>query len=251
MIGIATAGTPTFGYLDLTTAGASVDYYGADFAQGQTVPAGTGVFDSFLRIQAQGVEQGYNTSGDPVPFDDKKDPHTHNLQLNQLAETTVNGVGYYTFGLDINETVGGSKSQLSLDVLKIYTSPLGSQTTTDVNALGALRYNLDAHGDTYVLMDAKAGKPGSGASDLRAFIPVSDFAGAKATDYVYLYSQLGSHAAADGGFEEWGATIQSSGGIPPAGNVAAVPEPNIGIMLALGLLGVVVVRRYQHRSVAS
>ena len=34
-------------------------------------------------------------------------------------------------------------------------------------------------------------------------------------------------------------------------NVAAVPEPNIGIMLGLGLLGVVVMRRYQKRSVVS
>ena len=251
------ATTTTFGYIDMTTAGATVDYYGANFSQGQTVPAGTGVFDSFLRIQAQGVEQGYNTSGDPVPFDDKKDPHTHNLQLNQLAETTINGGNYYTFGLDINETSGGGKSGLSLDVLKIYTSPVGSQTTTDVNSLGTLRYNLDAHGDTYVMMDTKAGKPGSGASDLRVFINANAFAGAKASDYVYLYSQFGNHAAADGGFEEWGATMQAEG-VPPAGgnvpsggNVAAVPEPNIGIMLGLGMLGVGIVRRYQKRNVES
>ena len=38
---------------------------------------------------------------------------------------------------------------------------------------------------------------------------------------------------------------------PMVGNVAAVPEPNIGILLALGLLGVVVMRRYQHRNMAS
>ena len=40
-------------------------------------------------------------------------------------------------------------------------------------------------------------------------------------------------------------------GTPPSGaGVAAVPEPNIGLMLGLGLLGVGVVRRYQNRSVA-
>lgn len=38
---------------------------------------------------------------------------------------------------------------------------------------------------------------------------------------------------------------------PLAGNVAAVPEPNIGIMLGLGLIGVVVMRRLQNRNVTS
>ena len=43
-------------------------------------------------------------------------------------------------------------------------------------------------------------------------------------------------------------------GIPSIGagaGVAAVPEPNIGIMLSLGVLGVGVMRRYQKRSVVS
>ena len=37
----------------------------------------------------------------------------------------------------------------------------------------------------------------------------------------------------------------------PLGSVAAVPEPNIGFLLGLGALGMVAVRRYQNRSVAS
>ena len=43
----------------------------------------------------------------------------------------------------------------------------------------------------------------------------------------------------------------NDGGTLPTGEVAAVPEPNIGIMLGLGLLGVGVVRRYQKRSVTA
>jgi len=38
---------------------------------------------------------------------------------------------------------------------------------------------------------------------------------------------------------------------PLAGTVAAVPEPNIGILLGLGLIGGVLVRRYQNRNAAS
>jgi len=34
-----------------------------------------------------------------------------------------------------------------------------------------------------------------------------------------------------------------------AGNVAAVPEPNVSLLLGLGVLGMVIVRRYQHRTV--
>ena len=45
-----------------------------------------------------------------------------------------------------------------------------------------------------------------------------------------------------------GAPQEFFGGAP---TVAAVPEPGIGILLGLGLLGVVVARRYQHRSVVS
>jgi len=40
-----------------------------DFTTAQ--PTGTGIIQPFLRVQADGVEQGYNTSGAPVPFDDK------------------------------------------------------------------------------------------------------------------------------------------------------------------------------------
>jgi len=35
-----------------------------------------------------------------------------------------------------------------------------------------------------------------------------------------------------------------------AGDVAAVPEPNVSLLLGLGVLGMVIVRRYQHRTVA-
>ncbi len=224
--------TRTFGYLDLTTAGASVDYYGTVFTQEQTQPAGTGVFDSFLRIQANGTESGYNTSGTPAPLDDKRGAWTHNLQLNQLAQVTVNGVKYYDFNLDINEPSSDTQSLLSLDVLKFYTSATGSKTTEEeLNSLGTLRYDLSAHGTTYVLLDAKTGKPGSGSSDMQMLIPVSTFAGAKATDYVYLYSQFGSHASSGGGFEEWSAATGSV-----SGSVAAVPEPSTTALFGGGLL---------------
>ncbi|MEP6685683.1 MAG: hypothetical protein ABJB22_02800, partial [Verrucomicrobiota bacterium] len=42
-------------------------------------PQGTGLIRPFLRVQANGTEQGYNTSGG-TPFDDKAGPWTHDVQ---------------------------------------------------------------------------------------------------------------------------------------------------------------------------
>ena len=45
-----------------------------------------------------------------------------------------------------------------------------------------------------------------------------------------------------------GAPQEFFGGTP---TIVAVPEPNVGMLLGLGALGVIVVRRYQQRNVAS
>src|SRR6266850_2739552 len=52
-------------------------------------PTGTGIIQPFLRLHADGTEQGYNTSGNPVPFDDKNGPWTHNLTFADLMTTAV------------------------------------------------------------------------------------------------------------------------------------------------------------------
>ena len=84
-------------------------------------PTGTGVIKPFLREQANGTEQGYNTSGG-TPFDDKAGPWTHDIHLSDLAASTVlmNGVLYYKLLLDVNEPAG-TKSLISLDRLEFYT----------------------------------------------------------------------------------------------------------------------------------
>src|SRR5258708_4777312 len=49
-------------------------------------PTGTGVIVPFVRIQRKGTEQGYNTSGSPLPFDEK-DPlnFTHDAKMKDLG----------------------------------------------------------------------------------------------------------------------------------------------------------------------
>src|SRR5437763_126596 len=65
-----------------------------DFAT--TQPTGTGVIQSFLRVQNSPAEQGYNTSGG-TPFDDKPGIFTHNIQVSDLQATAIDiaGVIYY------------------------------------------------------------------------------------------------------------------------------------------------------------
>jgi hypothetical protein len=192
-------------------------------------PTGTGVIQPFLRVQANGTEQGYNTSGG-TPFDDKAGIWTHDLQYSALQTSTVTmgGTQYFQLLLDVNEP-NGSKSTISLDSLQIYTSSQGSLTTTNISSLGTLRYNLDAGGDNSVSMDA-ARNHGSGSGDIYVYIPTSLFAGTNATDFIYLYSAFGNAdmMPTGGGFEEW-ALVTHATPIPEVGALF----PILGLMAAI------------------
>jgi hypothetical protein len=219
------AGSAQGAIIDLTQPHSSGAVNGSIFESADFRPAGTGYIDSFVRVQANGVEQGYNTSGTPHPFDEKGGNFTRNLRLGDVGTVTVSGNTYYEFRLDINESNGGGKNLLSLDSVQIYTSPVGSQTTTNVSSLGALRYDLDAGGDSWIKMDYNLNS-GSGQGDMAMLVPVSKFAGAAASDFVYLYSKFGVNYSADAGFEEWAVrTIPAPGPVVVAG---------IGAMLMVG-----------------
>src|ERR1051326_1278911 len=77
--------------------GTITNQYGtAIFQFTQPQPTGTGYIDPFLRVQANGTEQGYNTSGG-TPFDDKAGIWTHNITFGDLqaTEVTLNGTSYF------------------------------------------------------------------------------------------------------------------------------------------------------------
>jgi hypothetical protein len=220
-------------------------YGDAVFTLDYTKPAGTGVFDPFLTIQANGVEQGYNsTSGN---FDTKREPTwNHEIKLSDLTSVTVNGVSYYSFLIDINEPNTSSKSLISLDSLKLYTSATKVGSTTNLSDLGTLRFDLDVPTDTYIKYNDL--NSGSGEGDIAFFIPTSAFAGAKANDYVYLYEKFGSNYSADlttgtqGGFEE---TALGNG-------ISFTPVPETNALLPLiGVLGTVIASPFVRRAFRS
>ena len=203
----------------------------AIFTTDFTQPAGTGVIDPFLSIQAKGSEQGYNTSAGV--FDTKREPqYNHEVKVSDLVKVTINGTEYYSFLLDINEPNSTDKSQISLDSLKIYTSTVAGQTTTNLKNLGTKRFDLDLPTDNYILYDDL--NSGSGQADIAFFVPVSAFAGAGQNDYVYMYQMFGQHVSAD-----FNGTTQ--GGFEETAIGAATPVPEVAAILPLaGVLGLAV-----------
>jgi hypothetical protein len=181
-----------------------------------------------LTIQNSPWEQGYNSSAGN--FDTKREPQwNHEIRFSDLQVTTINGLAYFGFSVDVNEP-GGSKATISLDGLSVYTSAtLQSSTSTNSSgffngSLGMLRYDLGANQVLYNDQNT-----GSGGGDINIYIPVSNFAGSNSNDYVYVYQRWGNTDASQGGFEET-ALIR---GLAPVPEMSAL-FPIVGLLVAVG-----------------
>lgn len=258
-----TAGAVTGGSFPggTTPASASTGTAGPDaiYELIDTIPAGTGVFLPFLSYQRRGTEEGVNTSqgGSGQGFiDDKRVPQwTHDLHLNDLGTITRNGVSYYAFELDANETGSGNPNRLlSIDDIRIYTSgtdPFNSVANDNVlhqkignDTLGTLRYAQNSTSGTsgnWVLIDAsrrtEGSTSGSGSSDMLVLVPTSLFALAGANDFVTFYTINGVHDTAgddgsDAGFEEWRALVGAPS-VPDGGSTLLLLG---SALIPLGLL---------------
>ncbi|HEV2803387.1 MAG TPA: hypothetical protein VGW57_00520 [Chthoniobacterales bacterium] len=211
---------------------------GAIFETNNDHPTGTGVYNPFLTLQANGTEQGYNSS--TGNFDTKREPQwNHEIRFSDLQTTTINGIAYFGFSVDINEP-NGAKSSISLEGLSIYTSStLQSSTSTNGSgnfngSLGTLRYDLGANSVLYNDQNT-----GSGGGDINIYIPVSNFAGTNANDYVYMYQRWGNaDAMTQGGFEE----TSLIRGLAPVPEMSAF-FPIVGLLVAVGSTSILRRRR--------
>ena len=147
------------------------------FRRDSTQPAGTGVFNPFLRLDVKGNvhdEQGYNTSATITegPANnqttrkilDNMSPvnWTHDVLLSALQLVTVGSTEYYQFKLDINEpgadSNGASKSLLSLDGLKLYATGTPSQSAETLDSNGDIVNTAPGGSTGQLLWDMDKGK---------------------------------------------------------------------------------------------
>ncbi|TAK77192.1 MAG: hypothetical protein EPO16_05940, partial [Dehalococcoidia bacterium] len=168
--------------------------------------AGTGTFNSFVRLQGAPTERGYNTDG-TLEFDSKSGTWTHAIKVSEIPVVSIGGQPHWELWADINDS--NSTPQISLDDLEIwFTSsatitgyPFSSGASKEYDFSGAVQIN-DVN-------------QGSGRGDLRVNVPLSGitipancgYGDASCTTYFVLYSKWGGNGsepfASDGGFEEW------------------------------------------------
>ncbi len=203
--GLATVSPAGAAILDLTTAGASGSVGAGYYEQISPGSTGTGVIDSFVRIQHNGNEDGFNTDARPLGPDlsdvNNSTQYTHSVPVGALEVTDRSGTASVQFLLDINQT--GANPLISLDELKVYVA--ASPSINDFNTLattGTLLYDLGAGNKIFLDFSLNSG---SGSGDMFFYLPASLFYG-HANQYLYLYSKFGYTGGdykSNDGFEEW------------------------------------------------
>jgi hypothetical protein len=237
---------------------------GALFVQGSLV-MGDARFhnketESVLKIKSKGrsgSESGYNTGSEKPPFNASK---TRDILVSELTARLLDGNWYYEFIVKINETGSVEDKQLSVNAIELYTSTTASQTTTDPSELGTLRWSLDGEVDNRI--DLNYSLSGPNGLSMIYYVPVETFLGSLATDYLYIYYEMGedfddpdaygSNAGAEEMalfttpyYGEWVdkdiVPVEGQGAI--GGTPGDVPEPATMGLLALGGVAMLLRRR--------
>jgi hypothetical protein len=200
---------------------------------------GTGVFESFLRVQANGYERGYNTQPDPnikndkpEEFDTKSGVWTHGITLSQIPMAYGGPDDMYygrEFLIDINEVASNPTITVKKYEFWITSNPRitgyaptgqgptkqWSATNSEPMWVGEIDwdFNNSIPIDRELIMDYSIAA-GSGKGDYRVLIPDSYFLAAIArynarggtqltpqNAWLVLYVE---HENSSDGFEEWG-----------------------------------------------
>jgi len=205
-------------------------------AFGSTGSSGTGIYHSFVRVSSNGIsEQGYNTSGRPLQFDENSSPtFTKDLPLNRvpLVKCGAFAPGEFCreFDADINQQAGPTAGLLDLLRVRLFISTLASlnknsspQPNPDDGHFGqsaastSLVWDLDGgtDGNVYARFNYNL-NPGSGKGDAILLVPVSKFPAAANTACQYN-GPPGTPNTTDCGYliylySQWGTTDGTTGG---------------------------------------
>ncbi|OGS53171.1 MAG: hypothetical protein A2Y20_03125, partial [Firmicutes bacterium GWF2_51_9] len=167
-----------------------------------TTATGTGTFHSFLRVQNNETERGYNHGLSVAQFDEKTS-FTDPMLLSNVPTVEYEGAMYREFQLDINE----NDDNISMDRFQIWLTNTESLLNYNIAtySFGAdARKVYDTEG--FVLKLAATG--GSGKREYRVLVPASLFANATEM-YVVLFTEHGLTYSTSDGFEEWGVEKQT------------------------------------------
>ncbi len=227
---------------------------------------GTGVLNSFVRIQQTGpgtTESGFNTDG-TFFYDEKAGNFTHSITLGQIPLVSCANIptctgtdSYLEFILDNNENVN---ALISLDEMEVWVTTTGSPTQS-VPGSGSewdtLLWDLDgsvvgSDGDSEILMDYSLNS-GSGQGDMVIYVPYS---GAFGPDtFITLWSVFGGSNydpptdwGRDAGFEEWAIRVCDLQVECEDPDLPDVPEPSTMLLMGGSLLGLALFRRRKNNA---
>jgi hypothetical protein len=204
---------------DTTNAQAIVTFLGEDNPCGDIGASGTGVFESFSRLHADGSEQGFNTDADKQ-LDNVGGTWTHSIKVSDIPVVSQSGNLYWELYADLNESNAANDpaaSHISINEVEVFYT--GNPAITGYPFSGTAEKQYDFEGDI-LINDVNSG---SGRADIRYLIPLTnieipDDCGFKDPDcdvYFVLYSQWGTSVGfeteegdttnypTDATFEEW------------------------------------------------
>jgi hypothetical protein len=252
---------------------------GTIFSLTDIQPAGSGVFDPFVRIQRDNSEQGYNVAPkmgfEATTMDDKAPSQPNDVNGVIPINTVVDTNHTINLALDYNEP-GGNKAGIDLlnlvlvvssNSLKNGPAPNGSQDNPFVvgsipaDAGDVTLYTMST--DTTppnpfsIHMDATDnlanGNGGSGQADLLVQVQVDPTLLHGIFDsnhYLYVYSLFGGtdgagllNGASEAGYEEWNIQKSTSPCTDCNNTGGGVPEPASLSILGVGAMSLMLRRR--------